>query len=180
MKLKSPLFTPRLLMRTMTSADVSDTYLLWMHDPEVTRFLECRFSNSMSMDKLVSYIESINVSNDTLILGIYLRSDCRHIGNIKIGPILSRHLRAEIGYMIGDRLSWGKGYATEAIREICRYCFSELGLAKITAGVYETNIGSAKALLNAGFDLEATIPSHVICDGHRIASMIYGLHNIDL
>ena len=51
----------------------------------------------------------------------------------------------------------------------------ELGLAKITAGVYETNIGSAKALEKAGFKLEATIPSHVICDGQRIASQLYGL-----
>ena len=44
-----------------------------------------------------------------------------------------------------------------------------------SAGIYETNIGSAKALLKAGFGLEATISSHVICDDRRIASQLYGL-----
>lgn len=55
-----------------------------------------------------------------------------------------------------------------------RYGIKDLGMAKITAGIYETNIGSAKALLKAGFKLEATIPSHVICDGQRVASQLYG------
>ena len=109
------------------------------------------------------------------MLGIFLREDGRHIGNIKIGPVVTRHARAELGYLIGDRSEWNKGFASEAIREVVRYGIEELGLAKITAGIYETNIGSAKALLKAGFKLEATISSHVIFNRRRIASQLFGL-----
>lgn len=179
MNLDKPLVTDRLVLRTMTAADASDTYLAWMRDAEVNRFLESRFSVPECTRELAGFIGSVNASPDSLLLGIFLREDGRHIGNIKIGPVVMRHARSEIGYLIGDRSAWGKGYATEAIREICRYGFEVLGLAKITAGVYETNKGSAKALLNAGFVHEATIPSHVICEGRRIASVMYGLDRPD-
>ncbi len=179
MNLDKPLTTDRLVLRTMSAADASDAYLAWMRDAEVNRFLESRFSVPECTQDLISFIESVNASPDNLLLGIFLREDGRHIGNIKIGPVVTRHARSEIGYLIGDRVVWGKGYATEAIREICRYGFGNLGLAKITAGVYETNKGSAKALLNAGFVHEATISSHVVWEGRRIASLIYGLDRHD-
>jgi RimJ/RimL family protein N-acetyltransferase len=117
----------------------------------------------------------MNATPDSLLCGIFLREDLRHIGNIKIGPVETRHARSEIGYLIGDREAWGQGYASEAISEICRYGFEELELAKITAGVYENNTSSAKALLKAGFMHEGTILSHVVYEGKRIASVIYGI-----
>jgi ribosomal-protein-alanine N-acetyltransferase len=175
MYLGKPLATDRLLLRTLEATDASNTYLAWMRDPEVTRFLESRFSVPKSLYDLIDFIDSINASPDSLLLGIFLRKEDRHIGNIKVGPVVARHARTEIGYLIGDRVMWGKGYAAEAIREACRYGFEELGLAKITAGVYETNKSSATALLKAGFIHEATISSHVVCEGRRIASLIYGL-----
>ncbi len=175
MILDKTLQTPRLNLRMMSTADASEAYLGWMRDPFVNQYLESRYSVPTSTQDLVGFIEYVNASPDSLLLGIFLREDGRHIGNIKIGPVVTRHARAELGYLIGDRDAWGKGYGSEAIREVARYGIEELGMAKITAGIYETNIGSAKALLKAGFTLEATIPSHVICDGQRIASQLYGL-----
>ncbi len=178
MIISKPLETPRLILRTMSTADANDTYLSWMRDPVVNQYLESRFSLPECTQDLITFIEYINATPDSLLCGIFLREDLRHIGNIKIGPVVTRHARSEIGYLIGDRESWGKGYASEAIREICQYGFKDFGLAKITAGVYETNTGSAKALIKAGFVHEATIPSHVICEGRRIGSMMFGLDHI--
>ncbi len=175
MILDKPLVTDRLLLRTMSASDASNTYLSWMQDQEVIRFLETRFFTPKRTQDLIDFIQSINTSLDSLLLGIFLRENGRHIGNIKIGPIVRRHERSEIGYIIGDRLAWGKGYATEAIIEVCQYGFKYLSLAKISAGVYESNIGSSKALLKAGFVHEATIPSDVIFEGRRINSKLYGL-----
>ncbi len=175
MILDKTLQTPRLNLRMMSAADASTAYLSWMRDPVVNQYLESRFSVPGCTQDLVGFIEYVNASPDSLLLGIFLREDGRHIGNIKIGPVVTRHARAELGYLIGDRDAWNKGYGSEAIREVARYGIEELGMAKITAGIYETNIGSAKALLKAGFTLEATISSHVICDGQRIASQLYGL-----
>lgn len=175
MILTKTLQTPRLNLRMMSTADANENYLGWMRDPVVNQFLENRHSMPKSKQDLVNFIECVNNSPDSLLLGIFLREGSRHIGNIKIGPVLTNHSRAELGYLIGDRDAWGKGFASEAIREVARYGIEEMGVAKITAGIYETNIGSAKALLKAGFTLQATIPSHVICGNRRIASQIYAL-----
>lgn len=175
MKIDNPLCTERLLLRMMTAADATDSYLGWMQDPEVNRFLESRFNVPKHTQDLINFIELTNASLDSLLLGIFLRKDHRHIGNIKMGPLVKRHARSEIGYLIGERSAWGKGYATEAIIEICRYGFEVLGLEKISAGVYEYNVGSSRALLKAGFLHEATIKSDIIFEGRRINSKLYSL-----
>ncbi len=176
MNLSKPLRTPRLMLRNLSAQDASQTYLSWLRDPDVNKHLEVRFANRMDLSDVVSFIESANASLDTILLGIFLKEGGTHIGNVKLGPIVVPHARSEIGFLIGDKGCWGNGYASEAIRSISYYGLEELGLEKITAGCYETNIGSTKALLKAGFSYEARISNHVVSDGVRVASLIYGLH----
>lgn len=45
---------------------------------------------------------------------------------------------AEIGYWIGVPF-WGRGYASEAAREVVRYGFEERGLHRIFAGYFTRN-----------------------------------------
>ena len=95
--------TPRLILRTMNAADASDRYLSWMRDPIINQYLESRFSLPECTQDLIAFIEYMNAAPDSLLCGIFLREDVRHIGNIKIGPVVTRHARSEIGYLIGDR-----------------------------------------------------------------------------
>jgi RimJ/RimL family protein N-acetyltransferase len=176
MILVNALETPRLILRTLHAEDATDSYLSWLRDPEVNRYLETRFFEVRDLQELEAFIESVNESPINLMLGIFRKKDGRHIGNIKLGPILVPHSRAPVGYLIGDKASWGQGYATEAIVEMCRFGMQVLGVCKITAGCYETNLGSAKALLKSGFTHEATIPSDIAFEGGRIASLIFGLN----
>lgn len=94
--------TPRLNLRIMSVVDASEAYLGWMRDPQVNQYLESRFSLPESTQDLINFIEYVNASSDSLLLGIFLRADGRHIGNIKIGPVLTRYARAELGYLIGE------------------------------------------------------------------------------
>lgn len=168
--------TPRLCLRNLQLADIGEAYLSWLRDPEVLRYLEIRFSGKQNLDDLVTFVNGVNASADTIMFGIFRKDDGRHIGNVKLGPIIKPHARAEIGFLIGDRPSWGQGYASEAIRATARFGLSRFGLAKITSGCYETNIGSRKALLKAGFSLVATIPNDVVDDGCRVASLLFGMN----
>lgn len=175
MHLARPIETSRLLLRTLEASDVGEAYLSWLRDPEVIRFLEVRFLPPQEIEQIRAFVESVNKSTDNLLLGIFCKGDGLHIGNVKIGPIVREHARSPIGYMIGERSSWGRGYASEAIHAAARYALGTMGLGKVSAGCYETNVGSSKALLKAGFVHEATVPSDVICDGHRVASLYYGM-----
>jgi len=67
------------------------------------------------------------------------------------------HISAEIGYWIGKEY-WGKGYATEACKQIIKICFdSKPEIVKIYAMTYSHNIGSERVLLKSGFQKEATL-----------------------
>jgi RimJ/RimL family protein N-acetyltransferase len=154
---------------------VGPAYVSWLSDPEVTRSLESRHNPAPGIRELLSFVEGVNASTDNMMLGIFLKATNRHIGNIKLGPIHPHHRRAEIGFLIGEKDCWGQGYVSEAIAALSRYGLDELHLDKITSGCYETNIGSAKALLKAGFTQEARIPLHVIVEGRRVASLLFGL-----
>lgn len=175
MILQHPLETPRLHLRSLRASDVGPAYLSWLRDPEVLRFLEVRFTGVKDLAELLAFVDSVNANPNSYMFGIFRKEDDRHIGNIKLGPIVREHDRAEIGYLIGDRDNWGKGYASEAINRVARFGLDELGLAKIKAGCYETNVGSTKALLKAGFKHEATIPFDSICEGRRVASLLFGM-----
>lgn len=164
MRLDTPLVTPRLLLRTLTAADVGPRYLGWLQDAEVIRFLEVRHGDRGAAATL-AFVEDANASPDTLLLGMVLRQGGLHVGNIKLGPIDPHHRRADMGLLVGDRAWWGKGLAAEAITALTAHAFAALGLNKVTASCYGGNEGSCRAFRKAGFQEAARRPRHWLCDG---------------
>ena len=73
-----------------------------------------------------------------------------------IGLILNSDVyihTAEMGYWIGEA-HWGKGIATEAIRQMLEYTFYYFDIIRIYAEVFENNKASMKVLEKNGFYLE--------------------------
>jgi [ribosomal protein S5]-alanine N-acetyltransferase len=158
---------------TLTPEHVTDAYVGWMADAEVQRFLESRFATH-NRASIEAYVAD-RLAGEDLLLGIHSRALDRHVGNIKLGPIDRHHGLGEIGIMIGDREAWGKGMATAAIRRISGIAFEELGLRKLSAGCYASNIGSRKAFESAGFLVEAIRPAHALVDGRPEDTVLLGL-----
>ena len=158
--------TKRLYLRGLDDQDTEGPYFQWMNDGEVTRFLEARFF-PQSRSALKSFIQSMSDGRN-LLLGICLKSDNRHIGNIKLGPINTIHRHADLGLLIGDKSEWGKGYACEAIKALTDYAFSHLNLIKVSAGIYSTNIGSIKTFEKAGFVHEGQLKNQFFSEGEWI------------
>jgi [ribosomal protein S5]-alanine N-acetyltransferase len=171
----APIVTERLILRSLTGSDVTRQYLHWLLDEEVTRYLEVRFSPTQTLETLESFVASTNASSDSLLLGMFKRDDSRHIGNIKIGPTCRNHSRADVGFLIGERDAWGKGFATEAIAAAAHYALTGLRLAKLTAGCCASNQGSARALEKAGFIQEARLPKHQLIAGVREDVLLFGM-----
>ena len=157
---KVTLETDRLYVRSLVSADVTQDYVDWLNDPEVNRFLESRFSRATFAD-VEQYVQSVSQDDDSYFLGIFLKSDQKHIGNIKLDAIDHYHRRGIIGLMLGDKQEWGKGYATEAIRVLTQYGLEELKLLKLSAGCYESNMGSKRAFEKVGYQIEGLLRNQV-------------------
>jgi [ribosomal protein S5]-alanine N-acetyltransferase len=82
--------------------------------------------------------------------------------------------RAEIGYWLA-RDYWGQGIMTDALRAYVRYAFLELQLQRLTAHVFEFNVGSARVLEKNGFKLEGRLRKHICKDGELLDGRFYGL-----
>jgi RimJ/RimL family protein N-acetyltransferase len=157
--LDKPLVSKDITLRSLTAADATDAYCGWMNDAFVTRFLESRFRKFTTPD-LESFIASCNDNPDVLLLGITLNDSGRHVGNIKLGPIDRHHRLGDIGLLLGDPSTWGKGFARQAIAAISDYALQSIGLHKITASCYASNVGSQKAFTASGFVVEALRKRH--------------------
>lgn len=177
MNLESPLLGEFIFLRPLTTEDATSRYLSWMADPQVVRHLEVRFSPPQTVDDLRRFIAASNDSADTLLLGMFLREDSRHIGNIKLGPIDRHHGSGDIGLLIGDRGEWGKGHASTAIALLAAYAFEHLGLDKVTAGCYADNVGSRRAFLKAGFVEEGRRIAQYLVEGKRHDGFLLGKVN---
>ena len=60
---------------------------------------------------------------------------------------------AELGYRL-KKSAWGKGYATEIVRELVRRGFEEWGAARITATALTANCASIRVMEKAGLRFE--------------------------
>lgn len=177
MKLHGKILGKNLFLRSLSAQDANSNYLSWLQDDEVTKYLEIRFNPPSKTANLVDLILKFNSSPDTLMLGIFLNKNSFHLGNIKLGPINYYHKTAEIGLLIGAREEWGKGRGSEAIDLISNYAFEVLDIAKLTAGCYESNMGSRRAFSKVGFKEEGRLISHNILNNQRENAILFGKSN---
>jgi [ribosomal protein S5]-alanine N-acetyltransferase len=166
------LYGARCILRPLLVEHVTPQYVAWLNDPEVNRHLESRFV-TQTLESVRAFVDGQRKSGSSLFYGIWGPNET-HIGNIKLGPIDHYHLTSDLGFLIGDRDFWGKGIASEAITLIVKLGF-DMGLQKITAGSYENNLGSAKALKNAGFLKEGFRANQVIFCDQRFGVDLFGI-----
>ncbi len=137
-------------LKILSENDVGEEYMGWMHDPEVTQYLESRW-RGYSLEDLRAYVRDVNGAPTGALWGIFETASGRHVGNVKISPTHPIHRYADIGLLIGDRMARGKGYGTLAIELACRYARSEFNVRKLIAGIYAPNEPSYRAFIKAGF-----------------------------
>ena len=65
----------------------------------------------------------------------------------------ARSTQAELGWVL-DPARTGHGYATEALRELLRYCFQDLGVHRVTANCFLGNDTSWRLMERVGMRRE--------------------------
>ncbi|MGN0658146.1 MAG: GNAT family N-acetyltransferase [Emergencia sp.] len=81
----------------------------------------------------------------------------------------------ELGYNLAEDC-WGKGYMTEAAKEVIRFGFEELGLDQIGICTSRTNRRSQRIIEKCGFTYEGTLRrTYRIYDGTLRDSMVFSM-----
>jgi len=122
----------------------------WNKDEEVSRYRE--------IGNETRKLESIS-------FGIYDKETSKLIGDIGINSIDLANKHAEIGMTIGDKNYWNKGYGTDLVKTILKFCFEELDLNKVYLDVWEENKRAIGCYTKCSFKKDGVLKEHVFRDG---------------
>ena len=154
-----PLKGERIYLRPVEESDVNERYVHWLNDPETNRYMETK-SMRWFKENILEYVQQMAGKADVVFMAICLMKGDAHIGNIKLGPIDPTRKQADLSLFIGEKSLWGKGYGSEAIHTLTRHAFHTLGLSKLRAGCYVTNVASKRAFEKCGYEQEGVLKDY--------------------
>ena len=145
--------TRNLILRTWMPGDAPALYQICLDET-------LRRSGVAYFESLRDAAEAIQFwAKDSRFKAIIHRESGTLIGFISLGDMNRYEGYAELEYAIAaDHRN--KGYATEAVKRMIEYGFSDLNLAVIAAWVRSHNVESARVLEKCAFTLEGRLRKH--------------------
>lgn len=150
-----PVHTARLTLRPGTTHDVEATWRFRRLD-DVGRWLT---RAPATLEEYRTHFEEPDRLAKTLVI---------ELGGDVIGDLMlqienawaqsevadrARGVQAELGWVLHPDHA-GRGYATEAVRELIRLCFEDLGLRRVTASCFAANEASWRLMERVGMRRE--------------------------
>lgn len=167
-----PLETERLYLRMFTPDDAEDVYA-YASNPNVGP--PAGWAPHKSVEDSRKIIEEIFMPPEAW--AIRIKGDDRVVGVIALEPdnIRPDSNSRELGYNLAEE-HWGKGYMTEAAKEVLRFAFEELGLDQVGICTSRVNQRSQRVIEKCGFTYEGTIRRYYkIYDGSLRDSMVFSM-----
>ena len=119
------------------------------------------------------FLSAVLASDPDQNLAFAIEADGELIGSISATRCANIHFRtAELGYYLGESY-WGKGFATEAVRQICDYIYRNTDIIRIFAEPFAYNTASCRVLEKAGFQLEGLLRSNAVKNGRILDMKMY-------
>lgn len=177
---KTPVLrTPRLLLRPVREDDVEDVYAIYSDVRALEYFAREPLKDLKEAGKMVAENLALDEDKEARFWAICLAESDRMIGTFTLFHISERNRRAEVGYIL-NRVYWGKGYASEALRRIIEHCFEDLDMARLEADVDPHNAASLALLQRHGFEREGYFRKRWFIREQWYDSVMLGLVRPDL
>ncbi len=172
-----PLRTARLTIRPATTDDVEATWRI-RRQPEVGRWITGAPTDPAAY--AVSFCDP-----ERLAVTLVVERDGTTIGDLmlRVGDAWAqaevveqaRGVQAELGWTLDPALG-GQGYATEAVAELLRLCFEELGLRRVIASCFADNTASWRLMERLGMRRElVAVRESLHRDGRWLDALGYAL-----
>jgi RimJ/RimL family protein N-acetyltransferase len=150
-----PVHTDRLMLRPAAAGDADATWQFRCRE-DVSRWLT---RASATLDEHRTWFEA----PDNLAKTLVIERSGAVIGDLMVKfedawaqaeiAERARSVQAELGWVL-DPEHAGHGFATEAIRELLRLCFKDLGLRRVTATCFAANDASWRLMERVGMRRE--------------------------
>ena len=119
--------------------------------------------------KPVSWLEHVNWVEKKLAEGaetfFVITHNDNAIGVINLSTPNPIHRSAEFSIRIGNVNDRGKGFGTEALKQLVRYCWNDLNLHRLSLSVISSNHHAIKSYINAGFAIEGELRDAAFISG---------------
>ena len=150
------------LLREYSLSDLHDLVAL-ANNRNVSRYLVYTFPYPYTRSDGEWWIETGCKEGGAITMAI--EHEGRFAGSIGIKPQTGwkAHV-AEVGYWIGEKF-WGRGIASEALKEMSQLAFSRYGYRKLFAPVLGPNRASIRVLEKNSYVLEGVMENEVYVDG---------------
>ena len=147
--------TERLVMRHWEDSDAEDLFR-YAKDPDIGPI--AGWPAHASVEESLETIRGVLSEPETY--AVCLKETGRAIGSIALKlnghtDMTDRDDECELGYWIGKPY-WGRGLMPEAVREILRHAFEDLGMRCVWAGYYDGNDKSRRVQEKCGFRYQWT------------------------
>ncbi len=162
-------------LRPLEEKDISSVYLNGINDQDKDLFTDHALfpKNIYSLHEFAS--SQWNGTN--IWLGIFLKSNNEHIGNIEIFNFELVHRKAEYSIILWSHS--GNGYAYESSFVLLKHLFNKLNLNRVSLSVNAENIGARKLYEKLGFQEEGTQREAFIRNEIKYDFIIMGLLRSD-
>ena len=159
-------------VRSWKKSDV-DAVVRYGNNLNVWRNLRDRFPHPYTREAAREWIEFARACKPETDFAIEVAGEAAGGIGLKPGIDVER-FSAEIGYWVGEPF-WGKGIATAALTAAVGHAFRELGMIRIFAVPFATNLASARVLEKAGFTSEAVMRSSAVKEGALLDQWLYAV-----
>jgi ribosomal-protein-alanine N-acetyltransferase len=149
--------TERLILRRFVPEDAEAMFRNWANDSDVTKYLMWpTHGNIENTRKVLAEWDAIYEKPDHYSWAIELKSLGEPIGSIAAVQKRDDIQMVHIGYCIG-KAWWHKGYTSEALTELVRFFFEEVGVNRVESRHDPRNPNSGKVMMKAGLRYEGTL-----------------------
>ncbi len=168
-----PVRTARLLLRPATVADLDATWEIRRLEPVgrwLTRAPQTLDEYRTQFIEPASLAKSLVIELDGAIVGDLMVAIGDAWAQAEVAE-QAKDVQADLGWVIHPDVG-GRGLATEAVHELLRICFEDLGLRRVTAACFAANEGSWRLMERVGMRRE----EHNVRDSlHRSGEWLDGL-----
>lgn len=167
MALKNELKTERLRLRQLKDEDY-ELFFTMSENPLVSEYLP-PFPDKEASDCFLDYLRENFEARGWGFWAIERKDDKKFMGIVglhKPGPEFGVRPCIEIGWRLAPEF-WGKGYVTEAAREVLRFGFIEIGLHEIVSFTALGNTRSIAVMERIGMQREPeNFELQILPEGH--------------
>lgn len=162
----------QLVLVPFSAKHLTATYVGWLNDPEVVRYSEQRHRRH-SLQSCENFVQNFSAAGH--LLWAIETTNGPHIGNITATLDFKNRL-ADIGILIGDPHSRGKGHGLAAWGAVLQFLQNHPSFDKVTGGSLSTNMPMLSIMEKCGMTADGVRLRHYLWEGQKVDILHRALH----